>query len=64
MIKITWTTERRKVNDLIPADYNPRKISEKQREELMESIKEFSEVEPVVINTNNKLIGGHQRLGI
>jgi len=64
MIKINWKTEKRKVKDLIPADYNPRKISEKQRGELMESIKEFSEVEPVVINTNNRLIGGHQRISI
>jgi len=64
MKKITWTTERRKVKDLIPADYNPRKISEKERADLMESIKEFSEVEPVVINTDNHLIGGHQRVGI
>jgi ParB-like chromosome segregation protein Spo0J len=64
MSKITWKTERRKVIDLIPADYNPRKISEKERADLTESIKEFSEVEPVVANTNNHLIGGHQRVSI
>lgn len=64
MTKITWSTEKRKVKDLIPADYNPRKISEKQRLELIESIKEFDTVEPLVINLNNHLIGGHQRLSI
>lgn len=64
MQKLTWTTEKRKVKDLIPADYNPRKISESERQNLMDSIKEFSEVEPVVINTNNHLIGGHQRVSI
>lgn len=64
MEKIVWKTERRKVKDLIPAGYNPRKILAKQREDLMASIREFSEVEPVVINLDNKLIGGHQRLGI
>lgn len=64
MTKIIWSTERRKVKDLIPADYNPRKITDKQRQELMDSIKEFNEVEPVIINTNNHLIGGHQRLSI
>lgn len=63
-MKITWTTEKRKVSDLIPADYNPRKLSEKARADLTASIKEFSEVEPVVINTDNKLIGGHQRVSI
>lgn len=64
MSKILWKTEKRKVKDLIPADYNPRKINEKERADLMESIKEFSEVEPVVINTDNHLIGGHQRVSI
>lgn len=62
--KITWKTEKRKVKDLIPADYNPRKITDKQREELAESIKEYDQVVPVVINTNNRMIGGHQRLSI
>jgi len=64
MEKITWKTEKRRVADLIPADYNPRKITDKEREDLAESIVEFNEVEPVVINTNNHLIGGHQRLKI
>ncbi len=64
MSKITWTTEKRKVADLVPADYNPRKLSEKARADLMASIQEFSDVEPVVINTNNTLIGGHQRVSI
>ncbi len=57
-------TEKRKVMDLIPADYNPRKISESNRIDLMDSIKQFSEVEPVIINKDNKLIGGHQRVSI
>lgn len=63
MSKITlqWTNEKRKVSELIPADYNPRKISEVERKDLMESIKEFDQVVPVVINTDGKLIGGHQR---
>ena len=64
MNKIIWKTEKRKVKDLIPADWNPRYISEKERDDLMESIKEFSEVEPVVVNTNNHIIGGHQRINI
>lgn len=64
MEKLAWITEKRKVRDLIPASYNPRKISERERQDLIESIKEFNEVEPVVINLNNHLIGGHQRLSI
>ena len=64
MSKIIWKTEKRKVCDLIPADYNPRKITDQERADLMESIKEFSEVEPVIINLDNHMIGGHQRLSI
>lgn len=62
--KITWKSERRKVKDLVPADYNPRVISEKERLDLRASIEEFDQVEPVVINLDDRLIGGHQRCGI
>lgn len=62
--KITWTTEKRKVADLIGAEYNPRVMGEKEREDLRESIEEYGSVVPVVVNTDNKLIGGHQRVSI
>ena len=64
MERITWSTERRKVAELVPADYNPRVITEKERADLAESIREYGEVEPVVVNTDNKLVGGHQRVSI
>jgi DNA modification methylase len=64
MSDIKWTTERRHVSDLTPAGYNPRKISDKERADLRASIEENGEVEPVVINRDNQLIGGHQRVGI
>ncbi len=64
MKTLKWTNERRKVKDLLPADYNPRRMTDKQRQELKESIQEFDTVEPIIINIgkrNNTLIGGHQR---
>lgn len=64
MEKIIWRSEKRKVKDLIPATYNPRKITESERQDLMNSITEFGVVIPVVINLNNTMIGGHQRLSI
>lgn len=67
MENLEWTTEKRKVADLIPADYNPRTISEKEKADLMASVVEFGKVVPIVINTgkrNNHLIGGHQRVEI
>jgi len=62
---LEWHNEKRKVKDLIPSDYNPRYLTEKDRYDLEQSITKFNEVEPVVINIgsrNNILIGGHQRL--
>ncbi|MFZ2152272.1 MAG: ParB N-terminal domain-containing protein [Minisyncoccia bacterium] len=64
MTDIIWKNEKRKVKDLSPAEYNPRKITEVERQDLMKSISEFGAVVPVVINLDNKMIGGHQRLSI
>ena len=64
MKKITWKIEKRKIADLKPAGYNPRRLTEKQREELTKSIQEFGQVEPVVINLDGTVIGGHQRIKI
>jgi DNA modification methylase len=64
---ITWENAKRKVEDLIPAGYNPRKMSESERLDLEDSIKEFGTVVPVILNIGtreNVLIGGHQRASI
>jgi len=64
MKNIAWTIEKRKVADLIAADYNPRKMTEQEERDLEESIGEFGAVIPVVVNIGkrkNILIGGHQR---
>jgi len=64
MPEIKWKTETRKVSELIPADYNPRRISEKQKADLARSLEKFGLVMPVVINSNGNVIGGHQRINI
>ena len=56
--------ENRLIADLKPAEYNPRQISTKQYKDLKESIKKFSLVDPIIINKDNTVIGGHQRLKI
>src|SRR3989344_4898765 len=63
--KLTWVTTKRKVSDLLPSGYNPRKMTESERRDLEDSIKEFGTVVPVVLNIgtrNNILVGGHQRV--
>jgi DNA modification methylase len=67
MTKLTWTTAKRKVADLLPAGYNARKMTENERRDLEDSVKEFGAVVPVVLNVgtrHNMLIGGHQRVAI
>ena len=53
-----------KINKLKPAKYNPRQISTKQYKDLKESIEKFGLVDPIIVNKDNTVIGGHQRLKI
>ena len=62
--KLEWRSESMKVADLVPADYNPRKLSDKARADLTESVREFGQVEPIVVNADGTIIGGHQRATI
>lgn len=56
----------RSIKDLIPAEYNPRQLSNEQATHLEASLKRFGAVDPAIINTHpdrkNIIIGGHQRL--
>lgn len=49
---------------LNPAKYNPREISEESLKALKKSIEEFGFVEPIVVNKDMTVIGGHQRLKV
>ena len=60
--------EKKKVIDLVPADYNPRKDlkpGDKEYEKLKRSINEFGYVDPLIWNKRtSRLVGGHQRLKV
>lgn len=57
--------EKIKVKDIVPAEYNPRKISDEELSRLEDSIDEFGFVDPIIINLkNNRIVGGHQRFKI
>ena len=64
MTKLKWSTEKRLVKELIPYENNPRKMTKDQVDQLTKSLKKFDLVEIPVINTDNKIIAGHQRLKI
>lgn len=53
----------KKIKDLNPAEYNPRKISDKQMELLDKTLHEFGDLSGIVYNVaTNTLVGGHQRI--
>ena len=56
--------EKIQINKLKPAGYNPRQISKKQYNDLKQSIEKFGLVDPIIINKDFTVIGGHQRLKI
>ena len=60
--------ETKKISELNPALYNPRKDlqpGDKEYEKLKKSIEEFGYVEPVIWNKQTgNIVGGHQRLKI
>ena len=64
MKNITWKTEKRKLADLVPASYNPRKLTEKQYQNLKDSLEKFGLAEIPAINTDNLVLAGHQRLKV
>lgn len=56
-----------KISDLVPAAYNPRKKlkpGDKEFEKIKSSINEFGYVEPIIVNSNMTIIGGHQRISV
>jgi len=52
-------------NELIPAEYNPRKHDEVAAEQLKQSILKFGLIDPIIVNSSqsrkNVIIGGHFR---
>lgn len=61
MNDIKWKNEKRKIEELIPSEYNPRKLTKKNERFLQDSIDSFGMADVIVINANNHIIGGHQR---
>lgn len=55
------------IDSLIPAEYNPRKKlkpGDSEFEKIKNSINEFGYVDPVIVNKDLTVIGGHQRISV
>jgi len=50
------------INEVVPATYNPRKIDQESMNRLIDNIRTFGLVDPLIVNHDMTLIGGHQRL--
>lgn len=54
------------IDELKPAEYNPRRFTAEQKEQLKKSIEQFGIVDPILVNSaegrKNIVIGGHFRL--
>ena len=58
---IKWHLETRKISALKDHPKNPRKLTKHQEEHLKLSIDKFGLIDKPIINTDNQIIGGHQR---
>lgn len=62
--KLTWNIEKVKIKDLCELAINARRLQKHDAEHIEKSLKNFGQCEPVVINTDGTIIGGHQRVKI
>lgn len=56
--------EKRSIKELKPAEYNPRKAlspEDAEYQKIKRSIETFGYIDPIIINKDGTIIGGHQR---
>ena len=57
-------TKEIEISKLKPAEYNPRQISKMQYNDQKDSGETFGLVDPIILNKDMTVIGGHQRLKV
>lgn len=61
---ILWKVEKRKIGELYENSGNPRVLSEDQGNHLRKSLERFGLCQPIVIQPDGLIIGGHQRVSL
>ena len=59
-----WHLESRKLSSLKEYEKNPRQLSKSAYAHLKKSLEKFGLVDKPIINTDNTIIGGHQRVKV
>jgi DNA modification methylase len=59
-----WTTQKRKIQDLVPYEVNPRKMTPEQEQKLIKSLEKFNLAEIPAVNADDTIISGHQRIKV
>lgn len=62
--KIEWKLLKKPIEELFENPKNPRMMTAEQARHLTKSIDKFGLCEPVVINDDGTIIGGHQRVNV
>jgi ParB-like chromosome segregation protein Spo0J len=61
---IQWNLQSRSIKELSKHPKNPRTLTKEQYRQLKKSIDTFGLIDKIIINTNNQIIGGHQRFEV
>jgi DNA modification methylase len=60
--KLSWSTVKRRLGDLVPHSLNPRVASEEFKKMLMGMLKKFGLVEIPAVDIDGTILAGHQRI--
>jgi hypothetical protein len=61
MSDITWTNDTRRLQDLVPWEHNPKRMTKKQADGLRLSIERFGFAVPFLVSPDGDIYDGHQR---
>ena len=61
-MSLTWTNERVRLRDLKPWECNPRQITKRAAQRLLDSWRDYGQVQMIVVGPDNEVYDGHQRL--
>jgi len=61
---IEWHIETRRISTLTPYHKNPRKLTQKQSEDIQKSIEKFGLTDKPLVQPDGTIIGGHQRIKV